>query len=95
MPRLRQCVECTKCQTRYVLSLSPYENGACIISTGIGDSEQFLLYCTCTTPASIIRLPWRELKTYSVSATAFERGYGPPEQIISRDRSDEKKEYTG
>ena len=79
--RLRQCVECSKCRTRYLLTSSHYANGSQIVQHGRGSSGELVLYCSCGTPASITRWSLAEVKTYSVSKPAYERGYGLPEEV--------------
>ena len=78
--RIRHCVECPKCQTRYLVGASPYGNGSYLISCLTKDSEVHILYCACD--RSAISNPWRELKKYAVSSRAQDRGYGPPEEIV-------------
>jgi hypothetical protein len=86
MLRFRHCVECQKCRTRYLVGLSCYSNGSCILRSGHGDSEEFVLYCTCATPAAISRWWSWELKTYSVKRTAYERGYGSMQEVAALDQ---------
>src|SRR6267378_4027323 len=81
MPRrIRHCMECPECLTRYLVSGSPYGNGSYLVSLRDGNSEVHTLYCSCgRTPVSS---PWSELKPYVVSSPAHRRGYGPPEEIV-------------
>jgi len=34
--RIRRCLECPKCHTRYLLGFSPYSNGSYVVSVGAG-----------------------------------------------------------
>src|SRR5262249_24885549 len=78
--RIRHCVECPKCRTRYLIGTSPYRNGSYLVSCLTKDSEVHILYCACD--QSAIANPWSELKKYVVSTRAHDRGYGPPEEIV-------------
>jgi len=78
--RIRHCVECPKCLTRYVIGSSPYPNGTYLVSHLSGDSEEHTLYCSCGMRSFSIR--WSELKTYAVSNRAHDRGYGMPDEIV-------------
>ena len=78
--RIRHCVECPNCFTRYVIGFSPYRNGAHVISHPAGGSEEHTLYCSCGTRSSSIR--WSDLKTCTVSTQAHDRGFGPPDEVV-------------
>ena len=80
MLRIRHCVECSKCLTRYLVSCSPYENGSYLLPTIEGCREEYTLYCRCQAAAS--RWKSSEFKSCEVSTAAFERGYGMPEEIM-------------
>jgi hypothetical protein len=79
MLRIRHCVECPKCLTRYVVSCSPYENGSYLLPMIEGCCDEYTLYCRCRAAAS--RWKSSEFKSCEVSAAAFERGYGTAEEI--------------
>jgi hypothetical protein len=84
--RIRHCVECPKCWTRYLLARSPYYNGSYLIPTITGSLEEYTLYCFCaTTP---VRSHWRadEMKTYKVSKAAYDRGFGTPHEVFAMRR---------
>ena len=84
--RIRHCVECPKCWTRYLLARSPYYNGSYLIPTVAGSLEEYTLYCSCaTTP---VRSHWRcaEMKTYKVSKAAYDRGFGTPDEVFATRR---------
>src|SRR5438552_2932625 len=78
--RIRHCVECPKCRTRYVIGSSPYRNGAHLVTRLDGRVEEHTLYCSCGWRVFVMR--WSELKTYVVSNEAHSRGYGPPNEIV-------------
>lgn len=80
--RIRHCVECPKCRTRYPIASSPYDNGSYLVSTFAGSSAEYILYCSCGRPPTSSRWMWSELKTYVVSKPAYDRGYGTPEEIV-------------
>src|SRR5262245_34457110 len=84
-PRIRYCVECPTCRTRYLIGFSPYSIGSNIVPFRAGLWEEGALYCTCCRPAIQIRWNWRELRPYVVSNRAYARGYGPPEEIVPVD----------
>ena len=79
MLRIRHCVECPKCLTRYAVSCSPYENGSYLQPTIEGCWDEYTLYCRCKAAAS----QWKssEFMNCEVSAAAFERGYGTADEI--------------
>jgi len=85
MSRIRHCVECPKCLTRYLIPFSPYSNGSYLIRTVEGCSDEYALFCSCrkSTAASVWR--WNELKICAVSSAAYDRGYGTPEEIVPVD----------
>jgi hypothetical protein len=82
MSRIRHCVECPQCLTRYPISLSPYRNGAYLIPTVNGSREEYTLYCSCSRANVASRWKWNEVKICDVSKTAYDRGYGTPEEIV-------------
>jgi len=91
MPRIRHCVECPKCRTRYLISCSPYRNGSYLIPTVDGCWDEYILYCSCRKGSVASRWKWSEVVTCNVLKAAYERGYGTPDEIMpvndqSRDR---------
>lgn len=83
--RIRYCVECPKCLTRYLIASSPYRNGSYLIPTAPYSPAEYILYCSCGSPAVSSRWRWSELKTYKVSKAAFVRGFGKAEEIALLD----------
>jgi hypothetical protein len=81
--RVRHCVECPKCFTRYLIGFSPYRNGSYLVPMNTGVQQQWTLYCSCGSPHSPSRWSWDELRPYEVSNGAHIRGYGPPEEITA------------
>jgi len=84
--RIRHCVECPKCLTRYLPGFSPYRNGSYLLSLAEGFADEWTLYCVCGRPAVCSRWSWSDLKLYAVSNRAHDRGYGPPEDIVPVDK---------
>jgi hypothetical protein len=80
--RMRHCVECPKCHTRYLIGFSPYRNGSQLVPLASGVWEEWILYCSCGRPATSSRWTSTELKVYTISDEAYGRGYGPPEEIV-------------
>jgi hypothetical protein len=78
--RIRHCLECPACSTRYVIGFSPYDNGSYIVSNPPGGVDLLKLYCSCGNSDGF-RLS--ELKTYAVSESAYPRGYGSPDEIVT------------
>src|ERR1700757_94164 len=78
MLRLRHCVECPKCLTRFVVSCSPYGNGSYLQATIEGSWDEYTLYCRCK---AVSRWKSSEFQNCEVSPKAFERGYGTAEEI--------------
>jgi hypothetical protein len=77
--RIRHCVECPKCSTRYLVGFSPYPNGSCLRIFATRFDEEWTLSCSCGAPSKWI---WNELKLYVVSPQAHDRGYGSPEEVV-------------
>jgi len=80
--RIRHCVECPKCLTRYLVACSPYRNGSYLVPTVAGSLEEYTLYCSCGRPPVSRRWRWDEVKTYEVSKIAYDRGYGKPDEVF-------------
>jgi hypothetical protein len=80
--RIRHCVECPKCHTRYLIAFSPYRNRSYLVPLVVGSSEEFILYCSCKRPSIVSRWKWSEVKTCKVSRAAYDRGYGTAEHIV-------------
>ena len=80
--RVRHCVECPKCRTRYLIGFSPYRNGSYLVPVARGSLQEWILYCACGSPPSPSRWNWDELQPYEVCRGAHVRGYGPPEEIV-------------
>jgi len=76
--RIRHCVECPKCRTRYLIGASPYTNGAYLVHSP-ADLEAHTLYCPCGKSAFTSR--WSDSRTYVVSNPAYDRGYGSPDEV--------------
>ena len=85
--RVRHCVECPKCLTRYLPGFSPYRNGSYLIPLAEGFADEWTLYCACGRPPISSRWSWSDLKLYAVSNQAHDRGYGPPEEIVPVDKT--------
>lgn len=80
--RSRHCVECPQCHTRYLPSCTPYRNGSYLVPIVTGFAEEWTLYCSCGSPHIRSQWNWNELKRYAIPTGAYERGYGPPEEIV-------------
>jgi len=80
--RVRHCVECPKCRTRYLIGFSPYRNGSYLVPTLEGLLEGWTLYCSCATPPASSRWRGNDLKMYAVSTYAYGCGFGPPKEIV-------------
>lgn len=83
MSRVRHCVECPKCLTRYLIAFSPYNNGAYVVPTMYGSSEEYTLYCYCAGSHVVSRWRWSETMVCEVSKAAYERGYGTAEEMMA------------
>ena len=81
MLRIRHCVECPRCLTRYLIPASPYRNGSYLIPTIKGSLDEYALYCSCRRGSLSTLWRWSEVKTCEVSNAAYERGYGSPDEI--------------
>ena len=81
--RIRSCVECPKCRTRYLIGSSPYHNASYIVAHPLAAANLLRLYCcSCGNSPSSYTFKLRELKMYAVSDWADRRGYGSPEEIV-------------
>jgi hypothetical protein len=86
--RFRHCIECPKCNTRYVVGSSPYDNGSYVLPLIAGDIDDWVLYCACQTPRIRRQCQWSEMKMCAVSKSAANRGYGSAEEMMyKRQRS--------
>jgi len=74
--RVRHCVECPKCRTRYLIGFSPYHNGSYLVPVATGSMQEWILYCACGSPPNPSRWNWDELQPYEVCRGAHVRGYG-------------------
>jgi hypothetical protein len=83
MLRIRHCVQCPKCQTRYLISFSPYRNGSYLIPTVQGSLEEYVLYCSCRKGTLASLCTWSDVESCQVSNAAYGRGYGTPEEIVA------------
>jgi hypothetical protein len=81
--RIRHCVECPKCWTRYLLARSPYFNGSYLFPTVTGSLEEYTLCCSCETTPVRSHWRWDEMKTYKVSKAAYDRGFGTPDEVFA------------
>jgi hypothetical protein len=79
--RLRHCVECPECCTRYLIGFSPYSNGAYLVSEASEALGDYTLFCFCRRPRVVSRSSRNKLKVYEVSNAAYVRGYGPAGEI--------------
>jgi hypothetical protein len=80
MSRIRHCLECNRCGTRYLISRSPYGNGAWITFTANRIGEGYVLHCSCRG----IAMPRNdsEVLICEVSKVAYERGFGTEKEIV-------------
>lgn len=85
MPRIRHCVECPSCRTRYLLSFSPYRNGSRLVSAAPGAWDDYLLYCSCNRGSLGSRIRSDEVKRCDVSKEAYRRGYGTAKEVVLLD----------
>jgi hypothetical protein len=79
--RLRHCVECPECCTRYLIGFSPYSNGALLVCVEREVAEDYRLFCSCRWPRVCSRWSRNDLKVYEVSNAAYVRGYGSAGEI--------------
>jgi len=80
--RIRHCISCPHCRTRYLMGFSPYANGAYLLSSSVGLIEEYALYCACKQLPVPSRWTGDEVKTCEVSDSAYRRGYGSPEEVM-------------
>ena len=80
--RIRSCVECPKCHTRYVIGSSPFPNGSYIVTQPSATPDLLRLYCICADLPSSYAFKFSELKMYAISEWAERRGYGSTEEIV-------------
>jgi len=81
MSRLRHCLECPSCNTRYPISLSPFKNGSYILTVVYGSCEEYILHCACGRVGS--RWTRGKVQKCQVSRAAYQRGYGSKEEIVA------------
>lgn len=81
MSRIRHCVECPNCFTRYLISFTPYSNGAYLRPVVSGCWDEYILYCSCRRGGGLSRFRANEEIACKVSNAAFERGFGTSAEI--------------
>jgi hypothetical protein len=81
MSRVRHCVECPKCRTRYLPSFSPYRNGSYLIPLTAHGASGWILYCSCRMPPASSQWGSTDLKRYEICGQAYRRGYGSPDEV--------------
>ncbi len=86
MLRVRHCLQCPKCLTRYVISLTPYRNGAYVIPAVSAGCEEYVLYCCCSHPSVPCRYRSNDVMLCHVAKAAYDRGYGTEREITAVDR---------
>jgi len=79
--RIRHCLQCPKCLTRYLVSATPYGNGSYLVHSSLHSLDEYVLYCSCQTPAAVSRWRGDDLYRCEVSRDAHRRGYGSPDEI--------------
>src|SRR5215831_18667802 len=79
--RIRHCVACPVCFTRYLIGFSPYANGSYIVSSRVGSFEEYTLCCSCRRWPISSRWTESEIITCVVSYSAHQRGYGSPTEV--------------
>jgi hypothetical protein len=87
MSRVRHCVECPKCRTRYLPSFSPYRNGSYLIPLTADAASGWILHCSCRKPPVSSQWGSTDLKPYEICRQAYRRGYGSPDEVwdVTRD----------
>jgi hypothetical protein len=80
--RVRHCVECPECRTRYLVGFSPYRNGSYLLPVLPEISVEWILYCACAKLPVRSRWHGEELNRYAVSRQAYHRGYGSSEEVV-------------
>jgi hypothetical protein len=86
MARIRHCIECPECRTRYLPGFNPYPNGSYLVPLARSSGDTWTLHCACRTPSTSSRWSCEELKLYAVSSEAYVRGYGSPKEIVEAKR---------
>jgi len=86
MARIRHCVECPSCRTRYLLSFSPYRNGSRLVAAVPGAWDDYILYCSCSRGTVGGRIPSHEVRRCDVAREAYRRGYGTAKEILLLDQ---------
>jgi hypothetical protein len=60
--RVRSCVECPKCHTRYLIGSSLHHNGSYIVAHPPAAADFLRLYCACSNFSSSYVFKFSELK---------------------------------
>jgi len=82
MSRIRHCVLCPNCLTRYLIGFSPYANGAYLVCTRAGSMEDCVLHCPCRRSQAPTRFRSSDIKTCEVTNPAYRRGFGSSDEIL-------------
>ncbi len=84
--RIRQCVECPKCHTCYLIAFSPYGNGSYLVRAGAG-AKEYILYCFCEEGTVPNRERWADVKPCAITKAVHDRGYGTLDEVSIRKAS--------
>jgi hypothetical protein len=87
MSRVRHCIECPTCRTRYLPSSSPYRNGSYLIPLTAYGASGWILYCSCRMPPASSHWSSTDLKPYEICRQAYRRGYGSPDEVFALRRT--------
>ena len=82
-----RCVTCPSCHTRYLLRSTPYANAASITSEASA-VDLFTLRCSCGY-SYVFTLS--QLRTYTLTESAYLRGYGSTHEIVPQARAAPRK----
>ena len=80
--RIRSCVECPNCHTRYLIGFSSHSNGSYIVSHPQRAAVMHRLYSTCSNSPSPYAFKFSKLKMYDISDWADRHACGSPEEIV-------------
>jgi hypothetical protein len=82
-----RCVTCPSCHSRYLVRVTPYANGA-TIAADASASDLFTLHCSCGY-SHLFKLS--QLQIYTLSESAYLRGYGSTHEIVPQARAATRK----
>lgn len=80
--RIRHCISCPHCRTRYIIGFSPYGNGSYLLPSVVGSLAEYLLYCSCRGFPAPSHWKDSEIEVCEIPNSVYRRGYGSADEVM-------------